>query len=67
MQKATPLQWSKYATANLAMKALKKQAPFYKHKKLQQTLYVARRKTLIGRLYNNVVRKSGKQYLENRL
>ncbi len=65
--RAPPLEWSRYATANVVMKTLRNKEPQILHSIITETLYTERRKPLNGKFYDNSHGKIGKQRLCNRI
>ena len=64
---APPLEWSRYATANIIMKTLRNKEPQILHRIITETLYTERRKPLNGKFYDNSHGKIGKKRLCNRI
>ena len=66
-KRASPKQWSKYATSSLVLNILRNKKTLIRYDQLQETLYTERRDPGRGRFYDNPKGKVGKQKLRNNL
>jgi hypothetical protein len=65
--KATPAEWSRYATASIAIKIIRDKAPQRLHQILSSTYYSERRNVARGLFFDSSKTRIGKQSIQNRL
>jgi hypothetical protein len=65
--RATPLEWSRYTTASVAIKTIRDKQPMVLHDILKRTYYAERRNIAKGLFYDSSRTKMGRQSLQNRL
>jgi hypothetical protein len=64
---ATPLEWSKFTSASIAIKTRRDKKPEVLHKILQRTYYSERRNVGRGLFFDSSRTKQGQQSIQNRL
>ena len=66
-KRASPKQWSKYCIASLLINCIQNEKPTLLVSFIKETLYHERQSPNIGKFYNNVKGKIGRQKLGNNL
>ncbi len=66
-KRATPLEWSRYTSASVAIKTFRDKKPEILHDILQRTYYAERRNPARGMFYDSSRTKMGRQSIQNRL